>query len=79
MDRFLIDQCGLPPVRLHDIRRGAASLALAASVDLKVIEEMLGHFSIVTIAEIYTGVLSEPRRSRPQRARRSFSTRHVTG
>lgn len=58
--RFLIDQCGLPPVRLHDLRHGAASLALAAGVELKVIQAMLGHSSIVTTADIYTSVLSEP-------------------
>ncbi|MEV1005306.1 tyrosine-type recombinase/integrase [Nonomuraea sp. NPDC050202] len=30
-------QVGLPPVRLHDLRHGAASLMLAAGVDLKVV------------------------------------------
>jgi site-specific recombinase XerD len=55
----LIAECGLPPVRLHDLRHGAASLALAAGVDLKVVQEMLGHSSIVTTADIYTSVLSE--------------------
>jgi site-specific recombinase XerD len=55
----LITACGLPPVRLHDLRHGAASLALAAGTDLKVVQEMLGHASIVTTADIYTSVLSE--------------------
>jgi integrase len=55
----LIAQCGLPPVRLHDLRHGAASLALAAGVDLKVVQAMLGHSSIITTADIYTSVLSE--------------------
>ncbi len=50
----LITEAGLPPVRLHDLRHGAASLALAAGVDLKVVQEMLGHASIVTTADIYT-------------------------
>ncbi len=55
----LIAEAGLPPVRLHDLRHGAASLALAAGVDLKVVQEMLGHSSIITTADIYTSVLSE--------------------
>ncbi|MEV4845095.1 site-specific integrase [Micromonospora matsumotoense] len=55
----LIANADLPPVRLHDLRHGAASLALAAGVDLKVIQHMLGHSSIVTTADIYTTVLSE--------------------
>jgi integrase len=37
---------GLPPVRLHDLKRGAASLASAAGVELKVVQEMPGHSSI---------------------------------
>ncbi len=40
--RRLSDQAGLPPVRLHDLRHGAATLALAAKVDLKVVQDMLG-------------------------------------
>jgi site-specific recombinase XerD len=34
---------GLPPVRLHDLRHGAATLALAGGADLKTVSEMLGH------------------------------------
>ena len=55
----LITECGLPPIRLHDLRHGAASLALAAGVDLKVVQEMLGHSSIITTADVYTSVFSE--------------------
>lgn len=47
----------LPPVRLHDLRHGAATLALAAGVELKVVQEMLGHSSIVLTADTYTSVL----------------------
>ena len=32
-----------PPIRLHDLRHGAASLMLAAGVDLRVVQETLGH------------------------------------
>jgi integrase len=50
---------GLPPIRLHDLRHGAASLALAAGVDLKVVQDLLGHSSIVLTADTYTSVLPE--------------------
>ena len=50
---------GLPPVRLHDLRHGAASLALAAGVDLKTVQELLGHSTIITTADIYAHVLPE--------------------
>ncbi|MFC6930513.1 tyrosine-type recombinase/integrase [Actinomadura yumaensis] len=49
----------MPPVRLHDLRHGAATLALAAGVELKVVQEMLGHSSIVLTADTYTSVLPE--------------------
>jgi site-specific recombinase XerD len=42
------------PIRLHDVRHGAATLALASHTDLKVIQQMLGHSSIVTTADTYT-------------------------
>lgn len=50
---------GLPPVRLHDLRHGAATMALAAGVDMKVVQVMLRHSSIAVTANTYTGVLPE--------------------
>jgi integrase len=47
----------LPPVRLHDLRHGAATLAGGA--DLKTVQEMLGHSSITITSDIYTTVLPE--------------------
>jgi hypothetical protein len=55
--RFLADLCGLPPVRLHDLRHGAASLAHTAGADLKTVQDQLGHASIVLTADTYTSVL----------------------
>jgi integrase len=57
--RQLNTASGLPPIRLHDLRHGAASLALAAGADLKVVQDMLGHSSIVLTADTYTSVLPE--------------------
>lgn len=36
-------RAGLPPVRFHDLRHGAASLAKAAGLDSKYISALLGH------------------------------------
>jgi integrase len=55
--RFLIQRSGLPPVRLHDLRHGAASLAHEAGADLKILQDLLGHSSIVVTADTYTSVL----------------------
>jgi integrase len=53
------DGAGPPPIRLHDLRHGAASLALAAGADLKVVQDMLGHSSIVLTADTHTSVLPD--------------------
>ncbi|MEU7296081.1 tyrosine-type recombinase/integrase [Streptomyces exfoliatus] len=50
---------GLPPVRLHDLRHGAATLAPAAGAGLKAVQEMLGRSSISVTADTYTSLLSE--------------------
>jgi integrase len=53
----LVAKAGLPPIRLHDLRHGAASLSLAAGNDLKTVQHMMGHSSIVFTADTYTRVL----------------------
>ncbi|MFD8388557.1 tyrosine-type recombinase/integrase [Streptomyces sp. NPDC059680] len=55
----LYEETGLPPVRLHDLRHGAATPAHAAGADLKDIQEMLGHSSITITADTYTSLLPE--------------------
>ncbi|MGW5429276.1 site-specific integrase [Streptomyces sp. NPDC004059] len=55
----LYEEIGPPPVRLHDLRHGAATLAHAAGADLKDIQEMLGHSSITITADTYTSLLPE--------------------
>ncbi|VVJ22673.1 Integrase [Amycolatopsis camponoti] len=55
----IAEAAGLPPVRLHDLRHGAATLMLAAGADLKVVQELLGHSSITITADTYTHVLPE--------------------
>ncbi|MGI8335138.1 site-specific integrase [Actinomadura scrupuli] len=54
----------LPPIRLHDLRHGAATILLHAGHDMKVVQETLGLSSITIAADTYTSVL-------PQLARQS--------
>ncbi|SDC73482.1 site-specific integrase [Actinokineospora iranica] len=60
-DRFaaLVAAAGLPPIRFHDLRHVAATTMLAAKVDLKVIQETLGHERLQTTSDLYTSVLPE--------------------
>ncbi|WP_211348562.1 tyrosine-type recombinase/integrase [Saccharothrix texasensis] len=53
----LTAEAGSPPIPLHDLRHGAATLALTAGVDLKVVQEMLGHSSSVLTRDTYTSVV----------------------
>src|SRR4051794_11896349 len=39
-------RAGVPPVRLHDLRHGAASVAHEAGADLKTLQDLLGHSSL---------------------------------
>jgi integrase len=61
--RKLVTASGLPPVTLHGLRHGAATLALAAGTDLKVVQDQLGHSTIVLTADTYTSVLPETART----------------
>jgi hypothetical protein len=57
---MLVRREGLPPIRLHDLGHGAATLAqMAGGADLKVIQAMLGHASIILTADTYTSVLPD--------------------
>jgi integrase len=49
----------LPDVRFHDLRHGAATVLLAAKVDVKVVSELLGHSSVAITVDIYQSVLPE--------------------
>jgi integrase len=56
--RRWVTSLDLPPVRLHDLRHGAASLTGMAGVDLKVIQHDMGHSSAVTTADTYQHVFA---------------------
>ena len=55
----LVEETCLPPVRLHDLRHGAATLMLLASEELKTIADQLGHSSVVLTADTYLSVAVE--------------------
>jgi integrase len=60
-ERFdtLVARLGLPPVTLHGLRHGSATMALAAGVPIKAISEMLGHATSAFTADVYTEVAEE--------------------
>ena len=75
--RKLVADSGLPPVTLHGLRHGAATLALAGGTDLKVVQDQLGHSTITLTADTYTSVLPETARAAAERtAEILFPARH---
>lgn len=51
-----VRQLGLPKIRLHDLRHGWATMALAAGVHPKVVQERLGHANIGITLNTYSHV-----------------------
>jgi integrase len=51
------EAAGLPAIRLHDLRHTSATLALAAGVHPKVVQERLGHSSINITLDTYSHVV----------------------
>ncbi|MGH3720552.1 MAG: tyrosine-type recombinase/integrase [Pseudonocardiaceae bacterium] len=66
----LITEARLPPIRLHDLRHGAATLTLATGADLKIVQDLLGHSSITITADTYAHVLPELARETAEAAAR---------
>ena len=49
-------EAGLPNIRIHDLRHGYATLALESGVDVKTVQESLGHFSAAFTLDRYADV-----------------------
>jgi integrase len=49
----------VPPVRLHDLRHGAATMLRAAKVDIKTISAILGHATVSFTDDVYVEVAEE--------------------
>lgn len=49
----LVSRSTLRPVRLHDLRHGAASMLLASGADLALVSKMLGHSGLNITADTY--------------------------
>jgi integrase len=54
--RELAAEAGLPVIRFHAARHTAASLMFDADVDIKIVQEVLGHANSVITRDTYTHV-----------------------
>jgi integrase len=57
--RSFSEAAGVRRIRLHDVRHGYATLALKAGTHPKVVQQRLGHSSIMVTLDIYSHVLDE--------------------
>ena len=64
----LVARHDLPPIRLHDLRHVAATLALTAGVDIKVVSEQLGHTTTQITRDIYLSVMPQVAQSAAEAA-----------
>lgn len=65
--KALLTEAGLPTMRYHDLRHGAASLMAAQGVPARVAMELLGHSQISTTMNIYTHVTADAQRDAVER------------
>lgn len=59
----LVREHDLPPIRLHDLRHGTATHALTAGIDIKLVQDLLGHTTSSFTRDTYTSVADEARRT----------------
>lgn len=57
-----IKKAGLPNLHFHSLRHTAASMMLFNGVDIKTVQEILGHEDIQTTLRIYTHIMEETKR-----------------
>ena len=54
--QVILKRCGLKRVRFHDLRHSCASLMLANGIQMKMIQDWLGHSDMSTTANIYSHI-----------------------
>jgi integrase len=57
----------LPPIRFHDLRHTVASLMLADGEPAKVVQERLGHSSVMVTLDVYSHVAPGMQREAAER------------
>ncbi len=56
--KALCREAGVRPIRLHDLRHGAASLRLASGADIAVVSKVLRHSSVSITSDTYSHLLA---------------------
>jgi integrase len=67
-----LKKAGLPRMRFHDLRHGAATVLLNNGFTLKEVQEILGHSTYRMTADIYGHISQDVRRDWGERMQRAF-------
>jgi integrase len=67
-----LKRAGLPRMRFHDLRHGAATVLLNNGFTLKEVQEILGHSTFRMTADIYGHISQDARRDWAERMQRAF-------
>ena len=54
-----LEEAGLPPMTIHDLRHTAASLAVSAGANVKAVQRMLGHTSAAMTLDTYSDLFDD--------------------
>jgi integrase len=61
--KAIVKTIGIPETRFHDLRHSCATSALEIGIDVKTVQEMLGHHSAAFTLDVYGHVTDEMRHS----------------
>src|SRR5713226_5501431 len=53
----VLDEAEVPRIRFHDLRHSAATILLSMGINIKVVQEILGHSRISMTLDVYSHVL----------------------
>jgi len=76
--KSILEQTGLPLIRLYDLRHTGATLALAAGVPPKVVSEQMGHASAAFTLDIYSHVLPHMQEEAAAKVEAVLTKRSIT-
>ena len=75
--KLALKAAGLPDIRVHDLRHSHASLLLSAGVNPKIVQERLGHASIVLTLNTYSHVIPSLQESAAEKIDELMSAGHA--
>jgi integrase len=75
--RQILDTHDIRRVGLHELRHSAASIMLSEGVSLKVVQEILGHTSLMLTADTYSHVTPDLQRDAAKKLNALFDSKKL--